>query len=115
LRAAASSRPLLANDPRPALPTTWYLAHLIWPDWAVAGASFVGAPVIAAGHNGHAAWGITAGAADNTDPFLERVLDDGWTVAGPDGPERCELRVEQIKLRGRETVVGEVLLTRADP
>jgi len=60
----ASGTPILANDPHlaPAIPAPWYLAHLRTPDWEVAGASFVGGPAFPSGHNGHAAWGVTAGA-----------------------------------------------------
>jgi penicillin amidase len=113
----ASGRPLLANDPHlpPVLPSQWYLAHLTCPDWAVAGACLAGGPAIASGHNGHVAWGITAGVADNTDLFIERVLDGGRTVAGPNGPEPCELRVEQIAVRGRGIVEEEVLVTPRGP
>src|SRR5262249_364779 len=65
----ARGGPLLANDPHldAALPAHWYLAPLRTPDWAVAGATFVGGPNVVAGHNGHAAWGVTAGLIDNTD------------------------------------------------
>ena len=44
----ASGVPLLANDPHLAarLPAPWYLAHLRCPEWEVAGASFVGGPVL---------------------------------------------------------------------
>ena len=75
----ATGRPLLANDPHldARLPSHWYLVHVRTPEWAVAGASFVGGPGILCGHNGHAAWGLTAGLIDNTDLFWEQIGPDG--------------------------------------
>jgi penicillin G amidase len=69
----ASGRPLLVNDPHlPALlPSPWYLAHLSTPDWGVAGATLVGGPAVEVGHNGYAAWGITAALFDNADLYQE--------------------------------------------
>ena len=37
-------------------------------------------PALATGHNGFAAWGVTAGLADTTDLFLENVAPDGRSV-----------------------------------
>ena len=34
------------------------------------GAAIVGLPGFVAGHNGFAAWGVTAGLADNTDLYI---------------------------------------------
>ena len=68
-----SGRPLLANDPHlpAAVPPHWYLARLQSSNWTLAGAALPGTPAVAAGHNGHCAWGVTAGLTDNTDLFLE--------------------------------------------
>jgi penicillin amidase len=111
----ATGRPILANDPHlaPLAPAHWYLAHLETPEWAVAGASVPGAPVVAAGHNGHAAWGITAGLVDNTDLFLEEV--EGTTVRRGDGYEPCEVIREVIEVRGGDPEPIEVLVTDRGP
>jgi penicillin G amidase len=113
----ASGRPLLANDPHlaPRVPPPWYLAHLICPEWAIAGASFVGAPAFPIGHNGHAAWGITAGLTDQADLFVEEIGPDGASVRGPAGWERCEVRREEIQVRRAPPVVEEVLVTPRGP
>lgn len=115
-RRTASGRPLVANDPHlpPGLPPFWYLAHLRTPDWSVAGAAFVGTPGIAAGHNGHGSWGITAAHSDTTDLVIEEVTGPG-TVRGVDGDERCEIRREVIEVRGGEPVTEEVLITPRGP
>ena len=115
----ASGRPLVANDPHlpPTLPPLWYLAHLSTPDWSLVGAAFAGTPGVAAGHNGHGAWGVTAAHSDNTDLFLEEIVgddavrDDGAT----DGVARCEVRREVIAVRGGEDVVEQVLVTPRGP
>jgi penicillin amidase len=113
----ASGRPLLANDPHlaPRLPAPWYLAHLRCPEWEVAGASFVGGPALPVAHNGHAAWGITAGLTDQADLFIEEIGPDGSSVRGADGFVECQVREELITVRGGDTVVERVLVTPRGP
>jgi len=114
---SASGRPILANDPHlaPVLPPYWYLAQIRTPDWSVAGASFVGGPVFPAGHNGTAAWGITAGLLDNTDLFIEEIGPDGRSVRQGDGFVPCEIRREVIQVKGGEPVEEEILITPRGP
>jgi penicillin amidase len=113
----ATGRPLLANNPHlpPSLPSYWYLVHLHTPEWAVAGACFVGSPSIAAGHNGFAAWGVTNGFVDNTDLFLEKIGDDGCSVYEGDKFVPCGVRTEHIKVKGARPVTEEVLETPRGP
>jgi penicillin amidase len=107
----ATGRPLVANDPHlnPGLPAPWYLLHARTPDWAIAGAALVGTPGVAAGHNGHGAWGVTAGLTDDTDLFIEELGPDAATVRGPDGPVACEVRRETILVKDAEPVIEEVV------
>ena len=113
----ASGLPILANDPHlsPAVPAPWYLAHLRTPEWALAGASFVGGPAFPTGHNGYAAWGITAGCSDSSDLFWEEIDAAKLTARGPDGPEPVERRREVIPVRGAAPLVEEVLVTARGP
>lgn len=113
----ATGRPILANDPHlaPALPPHWYLAHLRTPDWTVVGASFVGLPGFPVGHNGFAAWGITAGLVDNTDLFVEQVGPDGRSVREGDDFVPCQVLREVIRVKGGESVEEEVLITPRGP
>jgi penicillin amidase len=113
----ATGRPLLANDPHlnAGLPAHWYLVQARCPEWAVAGASFLGGPIVQAGHNGHAAWGITAGLVDNTDLFIEQIGPGGASVRQGDGWAECEVREEVIGVRGGEPVVERVLVTPRGP
>ena len=112
-----SGRPLLANDPHlpPALPVSWYLAHIRTPEWAICGASYVSQPSFSAGHNGFSAWGITAGHHDNTDLFLEEMSPDGRSVREGDHFVPCEILREVIRVKGEPDVVEEVVLTRRGP
>jgi penicillin amidase len=113
----ASGVPLLANDPHlaPSVPAPWYLAHLRTPDWELAGASFVGGPAFPTGHNGHAAWGITAGCTDSADLFWEQIDPRTDTAQGPAGPEPIRRVPQCIEVRGGADVVEEIVVTRRGP
>jgi penicillin amidase len=108
---------LLANDPHLAarLPAPWYLVHLRCPEWEVAGASFVGGPALPIAHNGHAAWGITAGMTDQADLFIEEIGEDGQSVREDEGFAACEVLDERIEIRGAEPVVERVVVTPRGP
>jgi len=112
-----SGRPLLANDPHwsPLLPSFWYLAHLSTPEWSIAGATLIGTPAFLAGHNGYAAWGVTAGFSDNTDLAIEMVGPDGCSVREKDDFVPCRIHQESIAVRGHGTVNDLVLETRRGP
>ena len=112
-----SGRPLLANDPHlpAAVPPHWYLARLQSPAWTVTGAALPGTPAIAAGHNGHCAWGVTAGLTDNTDLFLERVGADGMSVLQDGEYVPCRVRREVIRVKGADPVEEDVLVTPRGP
>lgn len=113
----ATGRPLLANDPHleAALPSQWYLVHVRCPDWEMAGASFSGGPGVIVGHNGFAAWGLTAGLVDNTDLFREQIGPDGCSVREDGRWVPCEVREEVIHVKGDEPVIERVLTTARGP
>lgn len=113
----ASNAPLLANDPHlaPSLPAPWYLAHLSTPAWKIAGASFVGGPAFPSGHNGQAAWGITAACTYGADLFIEQVGPDGRSVRRGDDWVPCEMRREVIEVRGAGPAVEAVIVTPHGP
>ncbi|MEX2553456.1 MAG: penicillin acylase family protein [Actinomycetota bacterium] len=113
----ASGRPLLANDPHlpPLLPSPWYLAHLTTPDWGVAGATLVGGPAVEVGHNGYAAWGITAALFDNADLFQEEVGPDGTSLRSGDEFVPCEVLHEEIKVRYKRAMTEDVVVTPRGP
>jgi penicillin amidase len=113
----ATGRPILANDPHlnALLPAHWYLLQARTPSWAVAGATFLGGPAVLSGHNGQAAWGVTAGCIDNTDLFLEEIGPDGASVRQGDGFVPCAVREEVIAVLGRAAVTERVLMTPRGP
>ena len=66
---AVSDGPVLANDPHLGLsiPSIWYLARIETPDGVLAGGTAPGIPLMALGHNGSIAWGMTTTHADTAD------------------------------------------------
>lgn len=114
---AACGRPILANDPHlsAGLPSHWYLARLSAPGWSAAGASLVGVPAVNVGHNGFAAWGVTAGLIDQVDLFLEELGPDGRSVRRGAAFQPCLVRREVIEIRGQPPVVEEVVVTPRGP
>ena len=115
----ASGRPLVCNNPHlnPQLPNHWYLARIATPDWTLVGATFAGTPTVPCGHNGFAAWGVTAGLCDNTDLFLEEIKSDGgtWVYRQADTWRPCAVRAETIEIKGAKAVVEEVIATPRGP
>ena len=113
----ATGRPLLANDPHlaPLLPPHWYLCHVATPEWGLAGAALAGTPAVPAGHNGFAAWGVTAGLVDNTDLYLEEVGPDARSVRRGDRFLACDVRSERIEVKGGKPVTEAVLETDRGP
>jgi penicillin amidase len=114
---SATGRPILAADPHlpPDVPVHWYLSHLATPSWRVTGASFVGTPGFACGHNEHVAWAVTAAHADNTDFFVEEIGADARSVREGDAFVPCEVRAERIDVKGKPAVVEDVLVTKRGP
>jgi penicillin amidase len=113
-----SGKPILASDPHlaPSVPPPWYLSHIRTPEWEATGASLTGTPGFAIGHNGFAAWGVTAGLTDNTDIFLETMGSDGKSVREMDGTfAPCELIRETIAVKGQSDVIEETLITPRGP
>ncbi len=113
----ASGRPILANDPHltPGLPPHWYLAHIRTPQWGLVGATFAGLPAFPVGHNGHVAWGVTLGLADNSDLFLEQIGEDGASVREWSGYVPCEKFDEIIAIKNSPEHHERVLVTPRGP
>ncbi len=113
----AKGRPILANDPHlvPTLPPHWYLAHVRAPSWGVVGAMFAGLPAFPVGHNGHVAWGVTLGLADNSDLFLEQIGQDGLSVRQGSDFVPCEVIDETVNVKGAPAHHERVLITPRGP
>ncbi|HXA35761.1 MAG TPA: sodium-dependent transporter [Steroidobacteraceae bacterium] len=114
----ASGKPLLANDPHRVIaePSLRYVVHLVAPGWNVIGAGEPGLPGVAAGHNGHIAWGFTIFGLDQQDLYLEK-LDPAApdTYATPKGWQPMETRTEIIRVRDAQPVEVRLKFTRHGP
>ncbi|MBA4187651.1 MAG: hypothetical protein C0467_06485 [Planctomycetaceae bacterium] len=109
-----SGKPILASDPHlaPTAPAPWYLAHARCPEWEAAGAMLAGTPTFSIGHNGFAAWGVTAGLTDNSDLYLETLGPDGRSAKEADGSfAPCEVRREVIRVKGQPDETMDVVVT----
>jgi len=115
---SATGRPILCGDPHlpPQSPNPFYLARLECPEFLAVGATFPGIGALATGHNGHIAWGITAAHLDTTDWFVEALGPDGRSVRRGDRLVPCEVRREEIRVKGkRAPLVEDVLVTSHGP
>jgi penicillin amidase len=112
--------PLLANDMHLLIgvPAIWYENHLIGGNLNVTGVTFPGIPGVVAGHNEHVAWGFTNGFPDVQDLYMEHLRRTG------DGRVQCEYKGEwldaevvreEIRVKGNEPVVEEVVITCHGP
>jgi len=111
-----TGKPVFTGSPdlEAVIPSLFYLVHLKGGAYDVIGGSIAGLPgVHALGFNGHIAWSITVGNADNLDFFTEKVnpanpdqyltedgyrdfqvIDEGVKVKGDNG-----IREEKFKVR----------------
>ena len=113
----ATGRPILANDPHlvPTLPAHWYLAHVRTPTWGIVGATFAGLPAFPVGHNGHVAWGVTLGLADNSDLFIEHIGEDGTSVREGSRYVPCEVIDETINVKNSPPHHERIIVTPRGP
>ncbi|NBB76616.1 MAG: penicillin acylase family protein, partial [Bacteroidetes bacterium] len=110
--------PMLSNDMHlnMTLPAIWYEVQLQTPDHNVYGVSLQGAPTVIVGFNEHMAWGSTNTGADLMDWYeitfrdstkQEYLFDGEWLPV--------EERIEEIIVKGGETVRDTVLYTHHGP
>ena len=113
-----SGRPILANDPHlpPFCPAFWYENHLVGAGYDVTGFTLPGVPGVVIGHNEHVAWGVTNAFPDVQDIFVERFDPQNCVRYEVDGRWfDADVVTEEIKVRGRKTVVEQVRYTRNGP
>ena len=113
-----SGLPILAGDPHLAMgmPGIWYLARLNWPDYAMAGGTVAGVPVIYMGLVNNIATAATINPRDTQDVYLEQLNPDNpEQYLTPDGWENFEQRVEAFRFASGETIEREFLVSRNGP
>ncbi len=113
-----SGSAILCNDPhlRLSLPSIWYEIQLHAPGINCYGISLPGAPNVIIGFNDSIAWGITNSGRDVKDYYsmefrgggnAEYKFGNKWRPA--------TYRVEEIKVRGEESVFDTVVYTHLGP
>ena len=114
---STTGRPVLANDPHlgSRLPSTWYLAHLVYGDTDVIGASVPGLPGIVVGSNQSIAWGVTNAHGDVQDLFRERLDPTGQLAEFRGAMEPLHVLTETIKVNGQPDIQQVVRISRHGP
>ncbi|MBR9921279.1 MAG: penicillin acylase family protein [Bacteroidetes bacterium] len=114
----ANGYPILCNDPHLALtlPAIWFELQIHTPEYNAYGVSIPSFPGIMIGFNENIAWGETNGSQDVLDWYELDWVDDTHTKYRFDGEIReVEYRVEEIKVKGRKTVIDSVRYTHFGP
>lgn len=116
----ASGKPIIAGDPHRVLesPGVYQQVHLSCPEFDVVGFAFPGVPGIPHfGHAGEVAWAITNAMADCQDLYVEQLRrrSDGIEARGSEGWYAADSHVEEITVRGADSVRIDVIVTRQGP
>ena len=114
----ASGYPILANDPHLSLtmPSIWMEMQLHAPGLNVYGVALQGAPGIIIGFNEHIAWGVTNVGTDVADWYEIKFKDESKDEYWHDGQWKpTTKRIEEIKVRGQETVIDTLVFTHHGP
>jgi penicillin amidase len=114
----ASKAALLANDMHldHGVPTIWYRASLEYGSRKVTGVTLAGTPAVAAGSNGHVAWGMTAAYADTGDVIVVEADRAGANYLAPGAQLLAmEERKETIRIKGARDVIESFKWTQWGP
>lgn len=110
--------PILANDPHLSLnlPSLWYSMQLTTPGHSVKGATLPGALGVISGFNENIAWGVTNATKDARDWYKITFQDDNrMAYRYGDSWKPTTFRIEEIKVKGQETVRDTVVYTHYGP
>lgn len=113
-----SGYPILANDPHLGLtlPSIWYEVQLHAPGLNTYGVSLQGSPGVIIGYNESTAWGTTNTGADVMDWYELKFKDSSQKEYWHDGKWKpTTMRIEEIKVRGGDTVIDTVIYTHHGP
>ncbi|MFT4015773.1 MAG: penicillin acylase family protein [Agriterribacter sp.] len=113
-----SGAPILCNDPHLtlSLPSIWYEIQMITPTMNAYGVSFPGAPGVIIGFNDSIAFGFTNSGRDVKDYYSIQFKDETKTQYrfGNDW-KSADLRIEEIKIKGKPPVYDTVAYTVFGP
>ena len=115
---STSGKPMVASDPHIAFAAVscWYEVTLAGGSFNVTGMAYAGMPAVMFGRNERVAWGITNNICSQRDLYQERtdpahpgafLYDGQW--------EQARERVEEIEVRGGDTVRRTVRSSRNGP
>lgn len=113
-----NGKALIANDPHLSLnlPSLWYAMQLSTPSHTVKGATLPGALGIISGFNENIAWGVTNATRDTRDWYkIEFKNEDRTDYLYNDRWIQSNLRIEEIKVKGQESVFDTVIYTHHGP
>ncbi|MEM9000880.1 MAG: penicillin acylase family protein [Bacteroidota bacterium] len=114
---SVTGHPILANDPHLGLklPAIWFVMQLSTPDHNVFGATIPGALSVISGFNQYIAWGETNATRDVIDWYKVAFNDDRTQYRYNGQWKDVRIRVEDIKIRGKESFKDSVLYTHHGP
>ncbi|HLV14509.1 MAG TPA: penicillin acylase family protein [Xanthomarina sp.] len=113
-----SGHAILANDPHLGinLPSIWFVMQLATPEHNSYGATLPGAMGVVSGFNTDIAWAETNATRDVKDWYKIEFKDKNRTQYKYNNTWKdARLRVEEIKIRGKETFLDSVIYTHHGP
>ncbi|MFP4846464.1 penicillin acylase family protein [Winogradskyella sp. PE311] len=114
---SATGNPILANDPHLGLnlPAIWFVMQLSTPDHNAFGATIPGALSVISGFNQHIAWGETNATRDVIDWYKVEFNKERTKYKYDGAWKDVTIRVEDIKIKGKESYKDTVLYTHHGP
>ncbi|WP_411768100.1 penicillin acylase family protein [Winogradskyella sp. A3E31] len=113
-----SGNAILANDPHLGLnlPSIWYVMQIATPEHNSMGATLPGTLGIISGFNEHIAWGETNATRDVKDWYKIEFQDETRTKYKHGNQwKNTTVRVEDIRIKGKETFKDSVIYTHHGP
>lgn len=110
--------PILCNDPHLGLrlPSLWYEIQIVTPTQNVYGVSLPGSPGVIIGFNKDVAWGVTNASRDVLDWYKIKFKDATRSTYQHGGEWKAtHKRIEEIKIRGKASLIDTVIYTHHGP
>jgi penicillin amidase len=114
---STTGNPILANDPHLGLnlPSIWFVMQLSTPNHNAFGATIPGALSVISGFNQYIAWGETNATRDLIDWYKIEFNEDRTKYKYDGEWKAVSIRVEDIKIRGKENYKDTVIYTHHGP
>jgi penicillin amidase len=115
---SATGKPIFCNDTHIgyALPQTWFEAHVKCPEFEITGHFLAGIPYALVGRTPNHAWGVTMLEHDEMDFYAEKRNPNNANEVWYKGQYvPLTFRKEEIKIKGKESLVLNVPITPHGP